>query len=399
MPKQARCLDITRLISRVGRGVLTGVDRVELAYLRFFVAHGAPIFGLARTSLGYVLLDRDGLEAVLHRIEGRAAWGAADWLGRLRRLPAAKARAEADLRRLAADRCRRARLGDMLARAVPPGTRYLNVGHSNLSDRSLSGWNRVENAQVSVLVHDMIPLDFPEYQRAGTVARFEQRMRAVAAHADRVICISADTERRVRHWFGQWGREVPTHVAHIGVEIPEPGEMPALEGLNRPYFVTIGTIEPRKNHALLLDIWQDLGAQAPALVVAGPRGWENAEVFRRLDANPANVIEANGLDDGALAALIQNAAGLLFPTLAEGFGLPPAEALGLGTPVICSDLPVLREILGDMPIYANTNNMYLWKQSILQLLGQDDRADTSKRSKPQALPTWDAHFNRVLKVS
>ena len=97
------------------------------------------------------------------------------------------------------------------------------------------------------------------------------------------------------------GRVPPGCVAALGVLVASPCQPDLAElDLARPWFVTIGTIEPRKNHALLLDVWQALSqrlpaAQMPQLVIAGSRGWRNEAVFRRLDARPAGVIEAAGM--------------------------------------------------------------------------------------------------------
>ena len=136
------------------------------------------------------MLDRAGAQAVLARLDGKIAWGTVDWIGRLkRRAHPLKRRAEADLRRLAVDRCRKGWLARMLARSVPTGCRYLNVGHSNLSAAVMRAWKA--HGRIAVLVHDTIPLDFPQFQRPGTVQSFEQRMRFVAAYADLVICNSA----------------------------------------------------------------------------------------------------------------------------------------------------------------------------------------------------------------
>ena len=196
-------------------------------------------------------------------------------------------------------------------------------------------------------------------------------------------------------------------VAPLGVGLPAAGpfDLPGLDR-SRPFFVTVGTIEPRKNHALLLDVWQALAARLPAdampqLVITGSRGWLNRDVFARLDARPAHVIEAPGLPDPALAGLLQASQGLLFPTLAEGFGLPPLEAAALGVPLIVSDLPVLRETLGDLAVYLNPTDVYSWMETIEQVagsgLGRGDgmsgRAGTEGR---RALPDWTTHFNTVL---
>lgn len=407
----ARCLDLTRLISRAGRGPLTGIDRVELAYLRALVADETPLFLLVRTWLGFQLLDQDGAQSVLDRFDGVTPWGSVDLVGRLqRKAHPTKRRWEADLRRLSVARARHQRLGDMLATWIPKGSTYLNVGHSNLTEQGLLAWNRVQGSRVSVLVHDMIPLDFPQYQRPGTVASFERKMRSAAAYADVVICISAETQRRVQHWFGKWGRQPRTCVAHIGVDPPVAASHPVLfpSGLppERPFFVSVGTIEPRKNHALLLDIWEvlgaELGADTPGLVIAGSRGWNNQKVFDRLDMatkQGARIQEVGGLSDQQLSTLIRNSAGLLFPSLAEGYGLPPVEALQLDVPVVCSELPVLREVLGNNAIYADVGDMYSWKQSILRL-ADNNRAEHRKMSgqaREKPVWTWSGHFNLVLK--
>ena len=97
---------------------------------------------------------------------------------------------------------------------------------------------------------------------------------------------------------------------------------------------------------------------------------------------------------------VAGAQALLFPSIAEGFGLPPIEALMLGTPVICNDLPVFHEILGKSPIYANAADMYLLKQSVLHLAGRKRAEKARQAGKTQGFyaPTWTAHFNQVLKL-
>lgn len=390
----ARCLDVTRLISRLGRGPLTGVDRVELAYLRHLAAAPAPLFLLARTALGYILCD--GPDAVLRRLEGSEDWGRADLIGRLtRRAHPLKRRAEADLRRLAAARCGKRGLARMLAARLPPGTVYFSTGHSNLSRRTLAAWRAVPGATVAVLIHDTIPLDFPQFQRPGTVDSFRARLENVSAHADMVIYNSRATRADAERWLAGIGRVPPALVAHLGVDLAVPGDPAAPEP---PYFVTVGTIEPRKNHALLLDVWDDLGDAAPHLVIAGQRGWANAEVFARLDACAGDrILERAGLDDAALAGLVKGSAALLFPSRAEGYGLPPIEAAGLQVPVICADLPVYREVLGDIPVYLSPDDVYSWRDTITRLVAEHQ---TGQRQHPAPfqVPRWEDHFNQVLKV-
>lgn len=399
-------LDLTRLCSRVGRGPWTGVDRVEGAYLTHLLDAGAPLFGLIRSAPGFALLDRAGVRALSDRLHGRADWGTADWIARAHlRQPPLRRRVMADLRRLAVGWCLSARgLPGLIARWVPPGAVYLNTGHSNLDAAvfaALRGHTR------AVLVHDVIPLSHPQFTRAGVAEGFAQKMRAVAAGADLVIYNSAVSRDAAQAVFGGYGRVPVAVVAHLGcapsVPTKPPAPLPAGLKLTRPYFVTLGTIEPRKNHALLLDIWDALAARLPSeampdLFIIGARGWNNDAVFQRLDSGPLmgrHVFECNTLSDGQVAALLQNARALLFPSHVEGFGLPIAEALALHTPVLCSDLAVFREIFGTWPVYLRIDQQYQWETQIVATL------ETFDRSAPRArfdAPRWSDHFDTVFRA-
>lgn len=376
----------------------TGVDRVELAYLARFLADDTPCFGLARTAFGYLLLDRAGLGAVQDRLLGRAAWGQPDALSRyIRGRTAIGKSAEADFRKFAMARSVPWRLSSML-KNLPGNCQYFNVGHSNLTTRVLSSLNRA-GAEIHVLIHDVIPLEYPQYQRRGTVKPFRDKLKRVQKWADRIIYNSADTQQRTERLLAISGRVPSGIVAHLGTIMPraDPAELP--DGLppKQPYFVTVGTIEPRKNHAFLLDLWEKMGPDAPQLLICGGRGWNNEAVFARLDGMGPNgpVREVSNLSDAALSALVQNASGALFPSLAEGFGLPPLEALLLETRVLCNDLGVLREFLGQMPVYASVSEEYQWLRVIAEW------AKSSELGKIQAGfkgPTWDDHFKKVLSL-
>lgn len=380
-------LDLTRLIRRAGK-TLTGVDRVELAYLRAVLADPVTGFGLIRSRLGYILLDQSGMGAMEAFLSGPTTGSDPEHLSRT---------AWRNARRVSIARVPPTFLGAMLRRHLPQNSAYLNVGHSNLTERVLRTVHRSLNAKTAVFVHDVIPLEFPEYQRDGTVAPFAEMIERVANHADLVIYNSNDTETRAKAWIK---RPPPSIVAHLGTELApaEPDELQRSLAKASPYFVCVGTIEPRKNHAFLLDIWDEMGAQAPGLVIAGSRGWKNGNVFDRLDALPlwSPVTEAAGLTDGALASLIEGAAAVLFPSHAEGYGLPAVEAASRGVPLIVNDLGVFREILGDIPIYASVSDRYLWITKIKNLAAAPYAASKNVCFHP---PTWDAHFKIVLSLT
>jgi glycosyltransferase involved in cell wall biosynthesis len=406
-----RLLDLTRLVSRAGR-VLTGVDRVELAYLEALVADAVPARGLVRTSLGYVLLDEAGMQGIADRVRGCTEWGTQDALSKVfRKLDPMQRRAQSDMRRLAMARCPATGLRRMLKRALPPGSAYFNVGHNNLSDRVVQSLRHGPKAEIVVMVHDTIPLDHPLYQRPESVDRFRLMLKRTRTFADLVIYNSRATRKDAETHMAEWGPVPPGVVAHLGVEVPapKPDELPKGMPPEGAYFVTVGTIEPRKNHALLLEIWERMVKQTvpqemPHLLICGHRGWNNEEVFFRLDRSALmgeHVHELPGLSDGAIAALLKGAAGALYPSFAEGYGLPPIEAAAMGVPIICADLSVYREVLKDIPVYASLKDSYLWQRRITTL------ADGHRAGRPAAgakhpnfePPTWKQHFNVILKMT
>ncbi|MEC3860663.1 glycosyltransferase family 1 protein [Mesobacterium sp. TK19101] len=395
-----RLLDLTRLTRRAGR-VLTGVDRVEYAYLDELLARADPVFGLVRSAFGFILLDRVAMADFRNRLE-RGHWGKRDWFARFKPgMDQTRLRAEADLRRMCLDRCHPGRLGRMLARHLPDGVHYLNVGHSNFSDRVIAGLRGIRGVRIAVLVHDTIPLDYPEFQRPKVPARFGGFLRRVGRAADLVICNSVQTRDDVLRHLAEEERQPECVVAHLGVTVPEVGTAPN-GPWNRSYFVALGTIEPRKNHALLLDVWDGFAGDpdAPDLLILGNRGWRNEAVLDRLDTAPPGVHELGGLPDDQVFALLQGAAGLLFPSLAEGYGLPPLEAAALGVPVLCNTLPIYQEVLGELVVYADAADRYLWATKIKELAEADRaRQDGTGRAVPRFdPPSWGDHFNTVLNL-
>jgi glycosyltransferase involved in cell wall biosynthesis len=386
-------LDMTRSLTRVGRGAPTGIDRVELAWAQHLLVVDPRARALCRTTRGFLLLGPEGMRRLVGLVRGEAPLGRADALSRLAgRGDRPRHRAEAALRRLAVDRCLRWRLGAMARRHGPAA--YLNVGHANLSFRTL-GPLRASGCAVAVLVHDLIPIRHPEFVPPDQPASFARKLGTVAIHASVAVAVSDDTRAALEaEWRGQ-PRRPEIVVAPIGV--PEPTGV----GPHEPgRFVMVGTLEPRKNHATILAAWSHLAekrgkAPMPELNILGVEGWKGAEIRRRIEAHPlfgkAIFLHLAAPDD-VLADQMRRARALLYPSLAEGFGLPPWEALAHGALPVCSDLPVLRAHLGSHAVYVEPTDVYSWAETITKLM-------SGKIAGPEGFPTeapgWQEHFERV----
>lgn len=394
-PAAAHLLDVTRTVSRAGQPP-TGIDRIELAYLRHLLDCDTPLFGLFRTRLGYILLDRDGCRLLLER-HSAPPETPIDLISSLtRRKDAARARLETLLRARACARATPNRLAAMLKSHLPHGTAYLNIGHTNLTDRTIAAVKRLAGTRIAVFLHDTIPLDHPEYQTPRARLKFERHLARAGRAADLIICNSRFTGDRVAAHLPDCRARL--HVNHPGVETGPVKPPPEGAWSKTPRFIVIGTIEPRKNIDLLLDIWPEIASATGAhLLLCGRRGWLSEALFARLDQAPPHVRELPGLADAELRGLLGQSRGLLFPSHVEGFGFPAMEAAALGVPVLCTPLPPLREVLGDYPIYADARDRYLWRRKIEEL-AQRRRGEGGEQTTRGAitLPTWQAHFNDLF---
>ena len=282
------------------------------------------------------------------------------------------------------------------------GSFYLNVGHTGLEDDSLAEWVKRHRLRAVYLVHDLIPITHPLYCRPKEDAKHRQRMRTVLLSAAGVIGNSQAKLDDLSTFAAEEGLTMPPSVVAwlSGKAMARP-----LSGAIdcRPYFLVLGTIEGRKNHGLLLEVWRrlqaSLGDKAPRLVIVGARGWEAEHVLAQLDSlGPlaALVEEKPHCSDAELARLLAGARALLMPSFVEGYGMPVFEALEFGTPVIAADLPVYHEVAGDIPTYLDPEDVQGWAQAIIHFCEDDvERARQIRAMRSFRVPDWAAHFLTV----
>jgi glycosyltransferase involved in cell wall biosynthesis len=391
-------LDVSRLLVCGRRPTPSGIDRVELAYARHWLE--APPDACA-----FVAQDLRGGFALLPRalVAELATALATTWAG-----GAGHAEARQRARSLGTQARGRLLLGlgrGELARLLDGGRRlvFLLVSHRALERQGPIEAIRRAGAAFVPLIHDVIPVTHPEYARPGQAETHRRRMASTGALADGIIVNSAATAEALRPFLTTRSEAPPIMVAPLGIEPVPAAALPRPAG-EHPYFVTLGTIEPRKNHLLLLHLWRDLaalyGANAPRLIIVGKRGWENEnviDILERCTALDGLVEEAGQLPDSTVATLVRGARALLFPSFAEGYGLPLAEALALRVPAICSDLPALREVGGRVPDYLDPLDGRAWRAAVLDYAQHDSlrrEAQLSRMAGWQA-PGWEQHFARV----
>jgi glycosyltransferase involved in cell wall biosynthesis len=392
-------LDLSRLLSRAGRGTPTGIDRVELAYAeRLLLADASAGFAAVNDLGGLSWLPRRDAQEFVETIA--AAW----------RDGAQAAQHDRRARKLAWHVRRRLLTSGMrhlLGRLRASGERpiYLLVSHHHLEKPRIFEHVKVRGgARFVCLIHDLIPVEYPEYAKPGQAENHLRRMQTAVRFADALIVNSQVTGDALRPHLDRTGGSPPVLVAPFGTELRAVEADIAAAAAERPYFVYVSTIEARKNHLLLLNVWRrlavELGAAAPQLLLIGQRGWEVENVIDMLDRCPSlrgTVIEHNELPDAEMVRLLKGARALLLPSFAEGFGFPVIEALALGVPALCSDIPALRETGGAVPEYLDPLDGPGWRSAIL-----DYAAAESPRREAQLArlanwqpPVWPDHFALV----
>ncbi len=235
-------------------------------------------------------------------------------------------------------------------------------------------------------VHDLGLHKVPETLQEETREALGRHLARSTSRASRLISVSAAVrDELVEHGYAPAAK---IDVIHHG-----PGQLAGVEasglpsGVTPPFALHVGTLEPRKNILFLLSVWEELhqrGGAVPRLVLCGKYGWKTealSEAVRKAEEED-RAVHLGYVAEGELAALYAAATLVVFPTRYEGFGLPAVEAQLAGAPLVCSDLPVLREVAGDGAAYASPEDVAGFADTVAALLGDPQaRAALAQRGR------------------
>jgi glycosyltransferase involved in cell wall biosynthesis len=373
-------IDVTQLVLRRAGGMIpTGIDRVGLEYIRHHGDHARAVLSCGIPAAPLSRADSERLFAALLEPAGPG----------FRRMAIGMAAKDTAWNWI------RPRAGNSI---------LLNCSTMWLRCRHYAAQLRWLGARLVFVVYDLIPISHPEYFPPGRRQERLAAMRNILSIAQGIVVISESTEAALRRQAEEFAVSCPPIVVAPIASGIAPLPVPSVRHCDSPYFVIVSTIEPRKNHLLLLNVWREIVARkkdlVPKLYVIGQRGWECENVVDLLErcvALKGVVIERNDCGDAEAASLLHHAQALLMPTFAEGFGLPVAEALAAGVPVIASDLPVFREVAGEVPEYVDPIDGRRWMELILDYARPDSarRAAQLERIKGHRPTTWAQHFEIV----
>lgn len=273
---------------------------------------------------------------------------------------------------------------------ITPGDILLlpDVGWGDQDVQPLAAARR-QGATIGLVSYDLIPLRYPQYQAEEFPRVFEKWLRDTLPQVDFCVGISRSVCRelegfidsegdRYEHLRGRvgWfplGMSLDKATANMEIR-SELREFFEREGASSPFLI-VCTLEPRKNHALLLDAFDQLRRLCPEtrLCVVGRAGWLCDDLVARLRSHPVwkqRLFWTGEVNDGELDFCYRNSRAFVFPSFAEGFGLPIVEALRYGLPVLASDIPVHREIGGEFCRFFDPHSTEQLLQLMLACLGR-----------------------------
>ena len=252
--------------------------------------------------------------------------------------------------------------------------------------------------RLGAIFHDAIPLKHPHITWPQSVARHPGYMKLLARF-DRVWAVSqASRDELLGFWQWQGLTTVPpVDVIALGADFnaaPRIVQRPALA--LTPRLLSLGIVEPRKNQSFLLDVAESLWREGLAFELhlvgrVNPHfGRPILDRIRRLSRQFPGLIYHEAATDTAVAQLYATARASVFPTIAEGCGLPLLESLWMGVPCVCSDLPVLRENAdGGGCVPAPLADHAAWSALLRRVLGDDAfHAQLTTEATTRPLPTW-----------
>jgi glycosyltransferase involved in cell wall biosynthesis len=255
-----------------------------------------------------------------------------------------------------------------------------------------------------ITIHDLTFFDHPEWHERPKVPFFRRMIRAVAARADVVICVSEYTAERLRAHLAPNGEVlvIPHGVDHKRfvrqdgqAEVASDTAALARHGVEPPYIAFVGTLEPRKDVPTLVRAFALVAPTQPdlRLVVAGGDGWGTAEVRDAIAASgfATRVIRTGYLDDPTVAALFRRAAAVAYPSQEEGFGLPALEALACGAPLVTTKGSALEEVTVDAALLVPPGDVHALAGALTRLLNDPAASDRLRTAGPEraALFTWE----------
>ena len=258
-----------------------------------------------------------------------------------------------------------------------------------------------------VTIHDMSFLRFPQFAEKRNLNYLSARIRDTVERSDAIITDSQFSADEIAEFVEVDQKKV--FPIHLGISprfspVEKADCVPVLRelGVDGPYILTVGTLEPRKNITFLVQAFERLAGFDGKLVIAGMRGWKCEPIIARIrgSSRAGDIVLLDYVPDSHLAALYSGAELFALTSFYEGFGFPPLEAMACGTPVISAASGSLPEVLGSAAILVDAFDIEPWRAEMTRLLTDSalrDRLISDGRTRAAGY-TWQETARRTIDV-
>ena len=281
-------------------------------------------------------------------------------------------------------------------REIPDGSIFLDVDsswHNRFKRASLFNKLNESNTSIIRLHYDLVPILFPHFCHARTVERYIEHLAASLTYVSLFICISKKSEEDLKILAEKLGlsERFETSILNLGAnpgmrtEKAGPKKQLGEQGLffdplkeKGKYILCVGTLEPRKNHALLMDVFERIHHQYPwvELVFIGKKGWNVDELISRITGHALyqkRLFWFSHVDDEMLNLFYRNCVLSILPSFYEGYGLPIIESLINGRIVLCSNKGSLPEVGGRYADYFDPGNAGTLEELLVEYLSSSKK--------------------------
>ncbi|MBD9356065.1 glycosyltransferase family 4 protein [Methylomonas albis] len=283
-----------------------------------------------------------------------------------------------------------------------PGSSWWSAFYSNAVAETKNN-----NAKIVTIIYDLIPITHRNFVTKVHEKNFSSKIDFALASSDLILSISHDTAKVIEQYISDHPDIHKKDIVafKLGADLDLISDsLKTREYLHKLFekntvYISVGTIEPRKNYNFLLDAFECIWQTHPdlKLCIIGKYGWESDATIARIKSHPmfgSSLIWFQDLSDNELSFCYKNAKALIFPSMTEGFGLPLVEALSFKCPVLASDIPVFHEIGGNYCSYFSLTN----KDELVSLIHKSSQVVSCENTENFSWPTWKECTAEILNI-
>ena len=260
------------------------------------------------------------------------------------------------------------------------------------------------HGKVITTVHDLTYIRYPETMDKKNLRRIQKDIMYSLQRSDRILAVSEFSRQELYQLLRVPKEKVSVvyNAPALSEEVADAEPLFSRHGISKPYILYVGTLEPRKNLMRLMQAFEKLKQTEGIphqLVLAGGKGWNSEDILEHAQKNP-DILTIGYVTNAEKNALYQNASLFAFPSLYEGFGIPPLEAMHFGCPVVCANAASLPEVVGDAAEMVDPMEVDSIAEGMLRVLTDEShRADLVQKGYIQAKKfNWEDSANKLMQI-